>query len=546
MAKPAAPARYRGLCGSGTIATGPIALLRPPAAPARQPGSTASETAVLKDALAFAKTGLEQLIAGTGAVAGEILEFQVALIEDEDLMAPVIERIASGTPADIAFAAVMDGEIAEYRAGGDDYLAARADDLADLKQRVLTAMAAPGSAHAIQPANRYPAGAIIVADEMLPSVFLELDLAHLSGIAVTSGSPSGHVAILARARNVNLVVALKADLPDFADGTPAILDAQNGELILNPSDAMRTDANTKISTARAELTAARHQAAKPASTADGEPVTVYMNVDDPALLSGLDPVICDGIGLTRTEFLFTGKALPGEHRQYETYSEIVRWAQGRPVTLRTLDAGGDKPLAGVSAPGEANPFLGMRGIRLMLQHEDMLITQLRAMARAAALGPVKIMVPMVTVPGELTTVRHLLQRVLHDLAARAIEHAAPQLGMMVEVPAAALTAATFDADFYSIGSNDLIQYTCAAARDNAALTSLAAPDNPAVLELIARTVAAAGERGVEVSLCGDMASRPEDIAALLRTGLRALSAGPARIGAVKRAIAGFSARKETA
>ena len=221
---------------------------------------------------------------------------------------------------------------------------------------------------------------------------------------------------------------------------------------------------------------------------------------------------------------------------------ILEWADGRPVTIRTLDAGGDKPIPGVTVDGESNPFLGVRGIRLSLVRTDLLRVQLRALARAAVHGPLKIMVPMVTVVRELAEVRDMMARVTVELAAEDIAHAAPEIGMMVEVPAAALTAESFDADFYSIGSNDLIQYTMAAARDNPAVANLADAANPAVLELIARTVSAANDRGVEVSLCGDMASEPGHIGALLKAGLRTISVAPAQVGRVKRAVNSY--RKE--
>jgi phosphotransferase system enzyme I (PtsI) len=211
------------------------------------------------------------------------------------------------------------------------------------------------------------------------------------------------------------------------------------------------------------------------------------------------------------------------------------------VTIRTLDAGGDKPIPGITIDGERNPFLGVRGLRLSLLRPEPFRVQLRALARAAADGPLKVMVPMVTLPEELAAARDHLDAVLAELASAGVAHARPALGMMVETPAAALTAAAFDADFYSIGSNDLTQYVMAAARDNAATAALARPDSPAVLELIARTVAAGRQRGVEVSLCGDMASRPELLPALLAAGLRSLSVAPAQIGRVKRALAGLRA-----
>jgi phosphotransferase system enzyme I (PtsI) len=278
-------------------------------------------------------------------------------------------------------------------------------------------------------------------------------------------------------------------------------------------------------------------------TAAGERVHVYLNVDDPGLLENLDPAQCDGIGLTRTEFLFQGRELPDEEQQYQVYRRIVEWAAGLPVVVRTLDAGGDKPVAGLTVDGERNPFLGLRGLRLSLARPEVFRLQLRALARAAATGDLKIMLPMVTEPRELEAARTMLEEVVTELRTAGIEAAMAPLGMMVEVPAAALTAAAFAADFYSIGSNDLVQYVMAASRDNPDVAPLYDPDNPAVHALIRQVVEAAGLRGVEVSLCGELASDPTHISTLLGLGLRRLSVSPARLGPVKAAIAAWPPKR---
>jgi phosphotransferase system enzyme I (PtsI) len=274
---------------------------------------------------------------------------------------------------------------------------------------------------------------------------------------------------------------------------------------------------------------------------------VLANIDAPALLDALVPEICDGIGLTRTEFLFEGGRQPDEAAQLAFYRRLLVWADGRPVTVRTLDAGGDKPLPGVTLDGETNPFLGVRGLRLSFAKPEIFRVQLRALARAAApgdraVGPLKVMLPMVTAPWELVQARRMLDEEIAALQRAGIACARPALGMMVEVPAAALMAADFDADFYSIGSNDLIQYTAASARDNPAVAALADPQTPAILELIRRVVAAGAARGVEVSLCGEMASRPELVPNLLDCGLGVLSCAPAQIGPVKLAIADYRSK----
>ena len=264
-----------------------------------------------------------------------------------------------------------------------------------------------------------------------------------------------------------------------------------------------------------------------------------INVEDPDALDELNPEICDGVGLFRTEFLFMGGTLPSEEVQYEAYKRMVLWADGRPVTIRTLDAGGDKPIAGITADGESNPFLGQRGLRLSLANPTRFRIQLRALCRAAALGPVKIMLPMVTIPSELSSAADHLDAALKELEEAGAQFERPALGIMVETPAAALTASDWSADFYSIGSNDLVQYVTACARDNPNVAALASPSNPAVLELIERTVKAGKSRGVEVSICGEMASDPEYVHTLLELGLDTLSVAANSVGRVKHIISAF-------
>src|SRR5205085_3012779 len=236
---------------------------------------------------------------------------------------------------------------------------------------------------------------------------------------------------------------------------------------------------------------------------DGRRITVLLNIAAPEDLAGLDPAICDGIGLVRTEFLFeASQGLPDEEAQYAVYRRILDWAEGRPVTIRTLDAGGDKPIAGLTIDGESNPFLGLRGIRLSLARPEVFRVQLRALSRAAVHGVLKVMLPMIAVPAELDRAGVMLDEEVAALKEKGVACARPPLGIMIEVPAAALCAEDFDAAFYSIGSNDLTQYTMAAARDIGSVADLNDAGHPAVLALIARTVEAARKRDVEVSLWG--------------------------------------------
>lgn len=524
----------RGTVASRGLALGPIALLGLAAGIRRRAGSPGEEESALRAALAQAAEELATVIETGDEMAGEILSFQLALIEDEDLLAPVFAAIAGGTAADAAWQAKLDLEIADYAAGEDEYFRARAADLTDLRDRVVAALSGGGHAEVLAE------GAILAAEDLTPSRFLETDWRRYGGVALKAGSAASHVAMLARARGVPLLIGLGEAFARLEAGAPAVLDAEQGLLLLRPASASRKAARQRLEQAEARHRLEAEFLPRPAVTAAGQRVQALINVDDPALLDRLDVAHCDGIGLARSEFLFRAdRPLPDEEAQFQVYRRILAWAAGRPVTIRTLDAGGDKPIPGLTPDGESNPFLGLRGLRLSLARPEVFAVQLRALARAAPLGNLKVMVPMVTRPQELATARALFEQAVADCRAAGKAAALPPLGMMVEVPAAALTAGDFPADFYSIGSNDLVQYVTASGRDNNSVADLYDPANPAVLELIARTVAAGRARGVEVSLCGDMASDPALVPLLLERGLHVLSVAPGRLAAVKAAVAAW-------
>jgi phosphotransferase system enzyme I (PtsI) len=289
--------------------------------------------------------------------------------------------------------------------------------------------------------------------------------------------------------------------------------------------------------AEEERRADRHRAA-PAITADGVSVKVMINVADPAEVDAIDIAHCDGIGLMRTEFLFrNGRPLPGEDEQYGAYRRLLEWAGEKPVTVRTLDAGGDKPIAGLTPDDETNTFLGVRGLRLSLKRPEVFRVQLRALARAAVHGNLRVMWPMVTVPEEFTAAAALFEEELAALRRHGIACKRPPLGMMIEVPLPALMPELFPmAQFFSIGSNDLTQYLAAAARDNAAVSGLADSAYPAVAGLIAQLAAFAARHGIELSICGDLASDVGKVPDLVGRGLRSLSVAPAALARVKATI----------
>jgi phosphotransferase system enzyme I (PtsI) len=459
--------------------------------------------------------------------AKDLLEFQIAMLEDETLLAPARAALLAGADAKHAWMAAIEQQLAQFIDADDPYFRARSADLEDMRERVLRCI--DGAAQ-----RQIPPGAIVVARDLVPSRFLETDWQG-GGIALTGGSAKSHLAMLARSRGVPMLIGTPAW--DFAGHSEALLDTETATLIVSPDAEVRLAFAARMNRARLDRASLTELGLGPAKTRSQVPIKVQINIADARELEGLDPGCCDGIGLVRTELLLrTRAALLDEEGQFAAYGAILRWAGGKPVTIRTLDAGSDKPIPGYTLE-EGNPFLGTRGVRLSLANPEIFSIQLRALARAAALGPLRVMVPMVTLPEELEAVRALFEDVLGGLASRGVAHRRFELGMMVEVPAAALTIETFQAAFLSIGSNDLIQYLCAASRDLAGLATLQEPLQPAVLGVIGALVEYADRAGLDVSLCGDMAAEPRCVPALIALGLRSLSVAPLAIERVKAAIA---------
>lgn len=529
---------FHGATASGGLARGRVRELGTRhAVAAYAPGTISEERTRLADAISCAGDELKALIGGLDGQAAQIIGFQLELLDDADFAAAAFDALKRGESAHRAWTSAVEKEIADYRSGEDEYLSARADDLIDLKHRVERALLASGNSSDLRSGIDESAGEdiVLVADLLSPSRFLELDLSRIQGIATVRGSPASHVSILARTRGVPMIVGCGPELLAIGPEADALLDADRGVLITGAS-AEETDVFARrVDRRDAPAGPAEAAARQPALTASGERVRVYANLDDPGLLAHLDIHRFDGIGLVRTEFLFSDGAFPTEDEQYEAYRRFLRWAAGRPVTIRILDAGGDKPVPGLTLAEETNPFLGVRGIRLFRHHPDIFRTQLRALLRATVHGELRIMAPMVSIPQEMAELRAEMNAQIASLRRAGFDCIEPRLGMMVEVPSAALTATEFETDFYSIGTNDLVQYTFAAARDEYRLGHLL-QGGPAVLLLIRNVVEAGRKKGIDVSICGDLASDPSKVGHLLQAGVRDLSAAPASLAAVKQAV----------
>ena len=487
-------------------------------AKARAAGTPEEERTLLRRAVEEALVGLGRLAEETTGKTAAMPRREIALLSDPSFMTPVWEALDGGEPAESALGDAMDLLVEDRRGDGD---AVRAEELADLRDRILKHL--PGGGLDRQ---ALPDGAIVVAEELTPSRFLDLDWRRCRGALLFGGSARSHVALLARARGLPLLINLGIERTALAAGTEAVLDAEAGRLILHPTPATAAAYRERIADRARERAASLAALAGPACTADGTRISVMLNVDDPAGLAGIDPAHCDGIGLARSEFLFPGGDIPpDEERQYRVYRGLLHWAGGLPVTLRTFDLGGDKPLAGLTPADPNEPATELRGLGLSLARPEAFKVQLRALARAAHHGPLRVMVPMVRRPAELERARALLRAEVEALAAKGVKAALPPFGMMVETPEAARDIADFKADFLSLGTNDLERQAAPGGRDDAAL-----------LDLIKGVCAHGARHGIEVGLCGEMAARPASIPALLAAGVRLLSVPPMALGAVKTAV----------
>ncbi len=331
-------------------------------------------------------------------MAAEILGFQLEMLDDPALVEAAAAHVAEGAPAARAWQLGLAPQVEVFAGDDDPYFRARAADLEDLRDRVLAALAG-GSGPAMAP----PSGAIVVAADLTPSRFLGLEWAALGGAALGAGSAASHVAMLARARGIPLVTGLGPIEPKVAT---AVLDATDGVLVIEPEPATERHYRERLAVDRREARAAAQIVASPARTTTGRRITVMVNVDDPDAVPDDLLRAGDGVGLLRTEFLFIGKPKrPDEETQYRTYARLLQRLDGRPLILRTLDIGGDKPLPGLAIPVETNPFLGLRGLRLCLDQPELFRPQIRAALRAAAEGPLSIMLPMVSRAAEVAEAR---------------------------------------------------------------------------------------------------------------------------------------------
>ena len=528
-----ADGRLPGVTASPGIAIGQAGLFRlAEIAVTRQGAGATTERTALDAALATVTTRLTTKTATATGPERAILTAHAALLDDPTLTDAADAAITQGDSAAYAWRTAIRAQAEALKATGDARLAERADDMLDLERQVLRALAGEDLDERLS----FPPGTILLADDLLPSHLLGLDTAAIVGFCVERGGPTSHVAILAATMGLPALVAVGPVLAEIAAGTPLILDAGAGLLHVAPDADTQATAKTAFDAQTERRRAALANAARECRTQDGVRIEAFANLgsaDDAeaAVRNG-----AEGCGLLRTEFLFLERdSAPSVEEQTADYQRIADTLDGRPLIVRLLDIGGDKPAPYLPIAAEENPALGLRGIRVGLAHPEMLDAQLRAILAVRPAGQCRIMVPMIASLAELRAVRTAL-----DAAAAATGHTDQiALGIMIETPAAAVTADLLasEADFLSIGTNDLTQYALAMDRGNPAVASDLDGLHPAVLRLIARTCQGGAVHGKWTGVCGGLASDPLAVPILIGLGVTELSSAPALVPEIKALVA---------
>ena len=526
----------RGISAAPGIAIGPIYQLKRSeiVVVEEDGGDPLKEEARLKGAIEKARGQLErlhsQLLNSNAASEAAIFDVHLELIDDAELLEAVLGKIQKRQSAPRAWQSVIESRAQVIAALKDPLLSARAADLHDVGYRVLRIMMGAEEQSYLLP--EHPV--IVVARDMSPSDTASLDRERVLGFCTAAGGPTSHTAIIARALSLPAVVSAGAGVLDLADETVVILNGVEGTLVVDPpAEAVRQAEETSLRWQQ-QRSEARKSAAEPALTRDGKRVEVVANIGGLKDARQAISMGAEGVGLLRTEFLFLDRTeAPSETEQFEVYRDIAQAMQGLPVIVRTLDIGGDKPLPYVVVPHEENPFLGERGIRLCLARPELFRQQLRAILRASAFGTLRIMFPMVADLAEWCEARALVDEIRVELNAPA-----PEMGIMIEVPSAALMADAFarEVDFFSIGTNDLTQYTLAMDRMHPTLAGKSDGLHPAVLRLIATTVQAAHKEGKWVGVCGELGADAQAVPILVGLGVDELSVSVPAVPTVKAQI----------
>jgi len=509
-------------------------------------GASAEEADRARAALAASTAELEQVKRRAeeemGSEAAKIFLFHIGVLSDPSLRDPIFERIeGEHMAAELAVDATFADWARRFGRMGDSAFTTKVNDLVDLRNRVLGHLV--GEHNSRLGELRHPA--VVVADDLTPSQAAGFDRSLVQAFVTHGGGRTSHTAIVARALNIPAVVGVRGVAEVAGEDATIIVDGLEGVVIVDPTDEQLDRYTERRQRLERRRTALREHADDPCVTTDGVAVTLLGNIEFPDEIDHVLESGGQGVGLYRTEFLYlTHDSEPSEEEHYAAYRRCVERLEGRELVIRTVDLGADKYTQHRVARPERNPFLGNRSIRYCLGDLPMFKRQLRAILRASAHGPLKIMFPLVTTVQELRQAKSIVRDVMEDLADEGVAFdPGVSLGMMVEVPAAAVTASTFarDSAFFSIGTNDLVQYTLAVDRTNEAVADLFTSMHPAVLRLVRDVLRGARSRSVPVSCCGESAGEVDFAALLIGLGVRTLSVGSFSIPQVRRLVRSVSA-----
>lgn len=534
---------YTGIGASAGIGIGSVVIVKEPSLEYSNTSvsDVVSEKERFNSALdkCIAKTQVmaEDMKTRVGEKEAEILEGHVLLLMDPEMSGQINANIENEKMcAEAAVEQVCDMYAQMFASIDDEMFQQRATDVCDIKTRLLKILLGVEDLDLAS----VPEGTVLVAEDLTPSMTAGINPANVAGVLTEIGGKTSHSAILARALEIPAVLSIEGIVSKVENGQTVVLDGETGEVFVSPDEACLEEYKAKREAYLAEKAALQAFVGKESATADGHVVELCANIGKPG--DALKVIECDGegIGLFRTEFLFMDRPqVPTEEEQFTAYKKVAESLEGKPVIIRTLDIGGDKEIPYLGLAKEENPFLGFRAVRLCLQREDLYRPQLRALLRASAYGEIKIMVPMISCVDELRAVKAMLEELKAELDEQGIPYNKDiQVGIMVETPAASLMADVFakEADFFSIGTNDLTGYTMAVDRGNPDVAYLYSTYNPAVLRSIERVIKAGKAEGTMVGMCGEAAADPLLTPLLLSFGLDEFSVSATSILATRKTI----------
>jgi phosphotransferase system enzyme I (PtsI) len=535
--------RYTGKSVLNGIAIGKVAYFNTPRykIDQRQIEDTAAEILRFEAAVESAKEQLASLYENVAQNAGKnqamIFGVHKMMLEDEEYLHVVRDGIRQGQNAEYAVRRAGEHFAALFAVMDDEYMKARAADVTDISNRVIHILL--GIAEAYLESNE---PVIVVAQDLTPGETVNLDRDKLLGFVTVKGSTNSHTAILARSLNIPVLVGLNTELGEEVHGKTAIIDGFHGEFIVEPTQEVLEE----MRRLQREWTSGRAALAqligKKNITSDGRSIDIYANISSTGEAEAALRADAGGIGLFRSEFLYLGRRdYPAEEEQFHYYKEVIQKMEGRRVTIRTLDIGADKKADYFNLEPEANPALGYRAIRICLDRPAVLITQLRAIYRAAAYGNAAVMFPMIVSVEEVLRLKEIAGQVKRQLEEEKIPTGNVKLGIMIETPAAAILSDQLaeHVDFFSIGTNDLTQYTLAADRQNPRLSQIANPHHPAVLRLIELTVQNGHKAGIPVGICGELAADRSLTGVFLDMGVDELSVAPSSVLEIRQAVLSY-------